>query len=251
MPLTANRDLCRYVDQELRTFPVRAGVRVYKGALLGWNGGYVRPLVAGDSFAGIAYEEMHNASGADGERSVRVFTTGDFEHVLAGASRANNRWAIYASADNMLTTTAAGNSFVGYQLEVPGSNTILLRIQTTATPLAGGMMTGELVSAGIKHKVVTKTSAASVTIGTGDLGGVVIVTGTTTSTVVLPAAAAAGAGAWCTLVKSGSSGVLTVDPAGSETIDGATTNAEMDANNDSLTLLCDGTGWVIVARKIA
>ena len=251
MPLTANRDVDRYVDQELRTLPVRAGAHVYKGALLGWSSGYVRPLVAGDAFAGIAYEEMDNSAGADGERSVRVFTTGDFEHALSGASRTNNRAAIYASADNTLTTTATANSFVGYQIEVPGSNTIVLRIQTTPTPLAGGTMTGELVSAGIKHKIVTKASAASVSIGAGDLGGVIIVTGTTTSTLALLAAATAGAGAWCTFIKSGASGVLTVDPSGSETIDGATTNAEMDANNDSLTILCDGTAWVIVGKKIS
>lgn len=250
MPLTANRDVDRYVDQELRTLPVRASARIYKGAFLGWNVGYVRPLVAGDSFAGIAYEEMDNTEGGDGERFVRVFTTGDFEHVLTGASRTNNRSPVYASADNTLTTTASANSFVGYQIEVPGSNTIVLRIQTTPTPLAGGTMTGELVSAGIRHKVVTKASASNVVIGVGDLGGIIIVTGTIASILALPAAATAGAGAWCRFIKSGASGVLTLDPNGSETIDGAATNAEMDANNDSLTIFCDGTTWVIVAKKI-
>ncbi|MBP7936742.1 MAG: hypothetical protein KA354_19030 [Phycisphaerae bacterium] len=251
MPLTANRDLDRYVDQELRALPVRAGARIYKGAFLGWNNGHVRPLLAGDSFAGIAYEERDNASGGDGGRAVRVFTMGDFEHVLAGASRTGNRSAVYASADNALTATAAGNSFVGFQLEVCGSNLILLRIQTTPTPLAGGVMTGELVSAGIKHKVVIKASAASMVVGAGDLGGVILVTGTTAGVLVLPAVATAGAGAWCTFIKSGASGLLTIDPSGGELIDGAATHAEMDSNGDSVTVFCDGAGWVVVAKKIA
>ena len=67
MPLTANRDVDHYVDQELRTFPVAAAKHVYKGALVGTDSaGYARPLAAGDSFAGIAYEEMDNSAGASG-----------------------------------------------------------------------------------------------------------------------------------------------------------------------------------------
>jgi len=251
MALSANRELSRYVDEQLRTLPVKAGAHVYKGALVGLNGGYARPLNAGDAFAGIAYEEIDNTDGSDGERMVRVYTQGDFEHTLTGADRADNLAPLFASDDETITTSSAGNSFVGYQLDVPSSNTVVLRIQATPTPLAGGTLTGELVSAGIKHKLVTKASATDVTIGTADLGGIIIVTGTTASNLNLPAASSAGAGAWCTFIKSGASGVLTIEPAGAETIDGAANNAEMDADHDSITIVCDGTGWHIVAKKIA
>ena len=251
MALTANRDVDRYVDQELRTLPVKASSHIYKGSFVGLSGGYARPLTAGDPFAGVAYEEMDNSSGSDGDKMVRVFTFGDFEHTLASASRTNNKSAVYASDDETLSTTASGNSFVGHQIDVPRTNKIVLRIQTTPTPLAGGTMTSELVSAGLKHKVTTKASAANVTIGTSDLGGVIKVTGTTAGNLNLPAAATAGAGAWCTLVKTGASGALTIEPDGSETIDGAANNNEMDAANDSMTIVCDGSAWYIAAKKIA
>jgi hypothetical protein len=230
---------------------VKGVAKVYKGAFVGLSGGYARPLIAGDPFAGIAYEEADNTSGSDGAVFVRVFTLGDFELPLVGAARTNNRSALFASDDQTLTGTASGNSFVGNQIDVPATNRVLLRIQVTPTPLAGGTLSGELVSAGIKHKLTTKASAANVTITTADLGGIIQVTGTTAGNLNLPAAATAGAGAWCTFMKSGASGALTIDPNASETIDGAATNAEMDAANDSITIVCDGTSWIITAKKIS
>jgi predicted RecA/RadA family phage recombinase len=128
MALTANRDLDRYVDQELRALPVKTGVHIYKGALVGLSGGYAQPLTAGDPFAGIAYEEVNN-TGADGAKSVRVYTEGDFEHTLTSASRANNGAAVYASADDTLTLTVGSNSAVGNQVDVPAANKIILRLR--------------------------------------------------------------------------------------------------------------------------
>ena len=251
MALTANRDVDRYVDQELRTLPVKASSHIYKGAFVGLSGGYARGLVAGDALGGIAYEEVDNSSGSEGDKMIRVFTLGDFEHALSSASRTNNKSPVFASDDETLTTTASGNSFVGHQIDVPSANKIVLRIQATPTPLAGGTMTSELVSAGIKHKVTTKASAANVTINTSDLGGIIKVTGTTAGNLNLPAVATAGAGAWCSFVKTGASGALTIEPNGSETIDGAANNNEMDAAHDSITIVCDGSAWYIVAKKIS
>ena len=251
MALTANRDVDRYVDQELRALPVKASTQIYKGGLIGLSGGYGRGLVAGDPFVGVAYEGVDNSTGSDGDKMVRVCTLGEFEHALTSASRANNKSAVYASDDETLTLTASGNSFVGHQVDVPAANKIVLRIQATPTPLAGGTMTGELISAGIKHKVTTKASATNVTIAASDLGGLIYVTGTTASNLNLPAAATAGAGAWCSFVKTGASGALTIEPDGAETIDGAANNAEMDAAYDTITIVCDGTGWYITATKIA
>lgn len=129
MALTGNREVDRYVDQELRTVPLKAGAHIYKGALVGLSSGYARALVAGDPFAGIAYEEADNTAGADGFVSVRVFTMGDFEHALAAASRANNGSAVYASDDATLTLTASSNSLVGRQVDVPAAGRIVLRLR--------------------------------------------------------------------------------------------------------------------------
>ena|GEM_PF-5219546 len=78
MALTANREVDHYVDQELRTVKVAAAAHIYKGALVGLTGGYARGLVAGDTFVGLAYEECDNSGGSDGDKSVRVYTVGDF-----------------------------------------------------------------------------------------------------------------------------------------------------------------------------
>ena len=128
MALSANRDLDRYVDQELRALPVKTGVHIYKGAFVGLSGGYAQPLTAGDPFAGIAYEEVIN-TGADGAKSVRVYTQGDFEHTLASAGRANNGAVVYASADDTITLTQGSNSAVGNQVDVPSTNKIILRLR--------------------------------------------------------------------------------------------------------------------------
>ena len=134
MALSANRDVDRYVDQELRTLPVKGSTHIYKGAFVGQTSGYARGLVAGDVFAGIAYEEADNSSGSDGGQVVRVFTLGDFEHALASASRANNGAQVYASDDATLTLTSSGNSLVGRQVDVPSSGKIVLRLR----PWCGG-----------------------------------------------------------------------------------------------------------------
>lgn len=44
---------------------------------------------------------------------------------------------------------------------------------------------------------------------------------------------------------------ITLDGDGGETIDGAATNAEMDTQYDTITLLCDGTQWLIIDKVIA
>ncbi len=129
MALTKNRDVDHYVDQELRTLGVGAAKYIFKGALLGVSSsGYAQPLVAGDRFAGIAYEQSDNSDGANGAVSVRVYTEGDFGFPLSGATVAHVGRPVFASADDTLTFTGAGNSYVGTVQEVPASGEIILRI---------------------------------------------------------------------------------------------------------------------------
>ena len=131
MALTANRDVDHYIDQELRSLPVAADEHLYKGALLGLSsGGYVQALTAGDLFVGIAYEEMDNTGGADGDKSVRIYTLGDFGHALSGAAVSNTGDAVYASADDTLTFTSTSNSYLGVVVDVPASGEIILRLDS-------------------------------------------------------------------------------------------------------------------------
>lgn len=128
MALSANRDVDRYVDQELRSFRVAASAHIYKGGFVGLTSGYARALTAGDPCVGIAYEEADNASGSNGDISVRVYTLGDFLHALSSAALTNIGDAVYASADDTLTFTATSNSFVGVCIDVPETNKIILRL---------------------------------------------------------------------------------------------------------------------------
>lgn len=107
---------------------------MYKGAVVGLStGGYAQPLTAGDPFVGVAYEEMDNTGGADGDKSVRVYTLGDFGHTLSGAAVTNIGDAVYASADDTLTFTSTSNSYVGYAIDVPTGGEIILRLEAFKT----------------------------------------------------------------------------------------------------------------------
>lgn len=131
MALTANREVDHYIDQELRGYQVAAGVRVYKGGIVGLNSsGYARPLVAGDQFLGISYEEADNTTGSNGTLSARVFTLGDFGLTLTGAVVADIGRAVYAVDDNTITFDPGDNSFIGYVQDFQATNEIILRLFT-------------------------------------------------------------------------------------------------------------------------
>lgn len=120
MALTANRDVDHFVDQELRSALVKGGVKVFKGAfvVVEESSGYAQPFTAGagagtaNLFIGIAYEEGDNSGGADGDVSVRVFTQGDFGHVISGGTIADIGKKVYASADDTLSLSAAAGANV-------------------------------------------------------------------------------------------------------------------------------------------
>ena len=134
MALTANRDVDHYIDQKLRTVAIAAAKHIYKGSLVGLDSsGYAQPLVAGDPFVGIAYEESDNSGGSNGDKSVRVYTVGDFGHALAGAAQTNVGDAVYASAEDTLTFTSTSNSYVGFCMDVPSSGEIILRLDVFRT----------------------------------------------------------------------------------------------------------------------
>ncbi len=129
MALTANIEVDHYVDQELRSFQVAGTNHVYKGSLVGLTlTGYAQPLIAGDTFVGLAYEEIDNSSGSDGDLSVRVYTLGDFGMTLTGATVADIGRPVFASAEDTLTFVGGGNSYVGLMQDAVATNQIILRL---------------------------------------------------------------------------------------------------------------------------
>ena len=108
---------------------------------------------------------------------------------------------------------------------------------STYAPIASPTFTGTVTTPGVKRNVVTKSALYTLTAS----DHIVIATsGTWTAT--LPTAASIAGTEY--IIKNSGSGIITVDPAGTETIDGSTT---IDlAQYDSLTVVSDGTNWVIV-----
>lgn len=81
--------------------------------------------------------------------------------------------------------------------------------------------------------------------------GLYTIPNTVARTLTLPAAATS-AGVWYTIKKTtADAAAVTIDGSGAETIDGAATNTEVDAQYDSITIVCDGSNWHIVSKKIA
>lgn len=171
MALTANRELNRYVDQELRSYPVAAAEHIYKGVFVGVqrSTGYVRNLAAGDLFAGIAYEEIDNADGADGELSVRVYTQGDFVLPVSGITQTQVGGPVFASDNEQAAGwPSPGASYLGVIVAMISASSGIVRIgpmgtwqtehslQTSLSSSTGGATTHAVL---IPERAIMVTSA--------------------------------------------------------------------------------------------
>ena len=95
-------------------FPVVASDIIYEGAFVGASSGNARPLVAGDSFMGVAEAKVDNSSGSAGDKTVRVIERGKAELTVVGVTGITDLGSsVYASDDDTFTLTATGNSLIG------------------------------------------------------------------------------------------------------------------------------------------
>jgi hypothetical protein len=137
MALSANRDVKFYASQELIDIPVDDNVNIYKGAFVGINAssGRARPLVAGDAFLGVAYQQADNtvADHTAGGIRVRLHQAIDIVHVLGGVSATDIGRVVYASDDGTLTPVSSGNSRVGRIVAIEGTNLVRVRCQPIAS----------------------------------------------------------------------------------------------------------------------
>ena len=102
-------------DDQILSFPVKAAVHIFTGAMVGLDAatGLARPLVAGDAFAGIAMHEADNSAGANGAKTITLSGSCLAEMPLAGVAQTDAGVALYASDDGALTKTSTANSLVG------------------------------------------------------------------------------------------------------------------------------------------
>lgn len=126
--LSANVEVVRAADQEMRTFPVKAAVRIFKGARVGIDpAGYAKPFQPGDYFAGFAYSECDNSSGAAGAKDAKVETTGDWQLAVAGVTIANVGDPVFATADDAQALSGHPDAFIGRVVNILSSGVALVR----------------------------------------------------------------------------------------------------------------------------
>lgn len=101
-------------EPKFTSLPCTSNVTIYEGSAVGQSttAGTYRALVAGDTFAGFAHQQVINASG--GSKRVTVRQAGVVRLTVATASAVtNNSETVYASADGTFTLAATGNSAIG------------------------------------------------------------------------------------------------------------------------------------------
>ncbi|MBU0638052.1 MAG: hypothetical protein KKB50_04245 [Planctomycetes bacterium] len=245
MALTANREVQFFASQELIDVPVRDNVTIYKGAFVGRDRstGYARPLTAGDEFLGVAYRAADNtASGhVAGGINARLHQAVDIVQALSGVTNADIGKDVYASDDETLTLTPAGNSRVGRVVAVDATNVARVRCQ----PISG-------LDGLLDNRPLVQLADASATLTLDQINRVLLIGNTAARTLTLPAVAAVRAGGWLRVVKtSADAAAVTLDGNGAETIDGGATLATIDAQYDCAHLLCTGSEWIVLDRDIA
>lgn len=240
--LTIDADLAP-TGGTFRRLPSEIGANPFAGSLLSYAvDGFVRELVAGEPFAGIARNaiETADAATADGARYIEA-VAGEFTitATLSGVGQddAAHGREVYASDDGTLTFTPSGNTRIGRVIGVDGTKAIIrCTTERAVAPASNG------------NRTLPATGA--VTLTTADLGRVLLLPSTGAQTITLPASADC-AGRMITFKKTTADAVAATLTPASGTIDGAATNAAIDAAQDTLTIYCDGTNWHIIARQIA
>lgn len=227
--------------------PLIASEAVPKGAAVGLTtAGYARNYQAGDRFVGHSEQDITAdhwaafASPANGDLYIEV-RTGRYvvELTVSGAAidDAFHQRDVYATDNATYSLTPGVGSRVGRIIGLRSSGVAQVEVDSLSPTGA---------SAGLKSVSATATLTAE------DLGKTIL--GDTQGgafTITLPAAADC-TGKGFTFVRAGTGvNALTLDGAGSETIDGSATYAAMDAANDSVTIVSNGTGWIITATKLA
>lgn len=245
MALSANRELVFYATQELIALPVDDNASIYKGALVGRNRatGYARALTAGDDFLGIAYAQAINTATGHtaGGINVQLHQAIDIVHTLTSVATADIGKEVYASDDGTLTLAPTGNSRIGRVVAVEGTS--LARVRCMPVSMLDGVF---------ENGPVVALADVNTTLTLDHMQRTLTIANTAARTLTLPAAATVRAGGWFRVVKTTAAAfAVTLDPSGSETIDGAAALATIDAQYDTALVFCTGSEWIVLSRDIA
>lgn len=203
--------------------------------------GYSHELLTGEPFQGFARMQIRTADvgAADGDVRIEV-DAGQFLCVLplTGVAQddVGHKRLVYASDDNAFNMTGSG-SLVGCVVGVAGTDLGIVFARTYEHQQTGGPFNG-----------FETLADAAATLTTAQLDKLLSITPTTGRTLTLPVAADCTGRTFS--VKVLAAFAITLDGAGSETIDGAATFAAADAAGDYVSIMSTGTAWLIVNARI-
>lgn len=136
MAVTANQVVKRQGrDGKIAAVGVAASKTIYEGTFVYLDAGGDATDVIVDAntvFAGVAREQVDNSSGADGEKTVEVWTDGDFEWTIGGTLADSEIGTNVYGTDNFACNqTATGQPALGKLMDrVNGSDTVgIIRIK--------------------------------------------------------------------------------------------------------------------------
>jgi hypothetical protein len=151
---------------------------------------------------------------------------------------------VLSQADQIAPLTTKGDLLVNdgtSNVRLPvGTNTHVL---TADSSVAAGVKWA--AAAGGASPITISNKTGAYTVVAGDLGTIINCT-SGTFTVSLTAAATLGSGFNCWVWNTGT-GAITIDPSGSETIDGRTTIVLREGEGTQI--VCDGTNWLTGDKK--
>ena len=170
MALSANRNIVRMADPDLRGLEVAAGEHIYRSGFVGIHPatGYAKPFEPGDLFIGVADNEADNSSGVAGDTAettgkhgtCQVWIAGEFEHTRTRVGQADVGRAVYATDDGALATSGHPDAFVGRVVRKSAANTALIQIRRPGErPVESDTGSVEFVYDG--EKMVTPTGATA------------------------------------------------------------------------------------------
>ena len=207
---------------------VNGGINLANGDNLTWGGTFAssNPTIAGSSAGASSYIAFYPQGATSGER-VRVTATGD---VGIGTTIPTERLDVI------------GNTIIRGNLTVTG-NTILRAFTGTSGTVNGNLtVTGDTTISGTTNLKIAQTNiGAAYTATTTD--SIIDVTGGTFTILLYTAVGNAGRTLY---IKNSSTGIVTIDGNGSETIDAQLTRTL--GNLEDIIIQSDGSNWNIVGR---
>lgn len=159
---TANRELGRQADMEIRRYPVGAAVHIYKDTNVGIDpAGYLKAFVPGDVFAGVAYEEIDNSSGTAGALYCRVRKEGDFVLPITSVAVLDAGKPVFCTDDQAYALIGHPDAFFGILLHYESSGYAVVRMRGEGVKPPNGAGSQELLVTGAESFQPTGATAGT------------------------------------------------------------------------------------------